>query len=117
MLTNYLKSLVITGSIIIGSAIIMTIFNYFNILNGTALKIIEILIPIIAIFSGGYLIGKVSSKRGYIEGIKYGAIWIIILLIFNLIIKDTTLFDFIYFLILLLFSTLASMIGINKKSK
>lgn len=115
MIINYLKSLAITSSIILISSILLTIFNYFNILNGTTLRIIEILIPIIAIFIGSFFIGKASSKKGYIEGIKYSIIWIVILLIINLLAKDIKLNDIIYFLLIILTSTSASMLGINRK--
>lgn len=116
MIIRYLKSITWSLSIILVSTIIITIFNYFNILSGTILKIFEIIIPIIAIFIGSYLIGKSSVKKGYIEGLKYGGIWILILLLCNLITKNTALGDFIYFLILLLASVGASMIGINRKA-
>ena len=112
---NYLKSMVYTLSIILISTIIITIFNYFNILNGIVLKVIMLLIPIIGIFVGSFKIGKVSSKKGYIEGIKYSIIWIVIFLIINILAKDIKLNDIIYFLLIILTSTSASMLGINRK--
>lgn len=112
---NYLKSMVYTLSIILISTILLTIFNYFNILNGITLKIIMLLIPIIGIFIGSFKIGKTSDKKGYIEGLKYGSIWILILLIINLINKKFTLLSIIYYIILLLISAFASALGINKK--
>lgn len=115
MLINYLKSSAWTIGIILTSIIIVTILNYFNILNGTILKIVELLIPIIAIFIGSYKIGKASTKKGYIEGIKYGIIWIVVFLIINLFLKSLSLRNSIYFLLLMLDSTLASMVGINRR--
>lgn len=112
---NYLKSMVYTLSIILISTIIITIFNYFNILNGIVLKVIMLLIPIIGIFVGGFKIGKVSSKKGYIEGLKYGFIWIILLLIINLITKGFTYLSIIYYVLLLLISVVGSILGINGK--
>lgn len=112
---NYLKSMIYTLSIILISTILLTIFNYFNILTGIPLKIIMLIIPMIAIFIGSFKIGKTSSKKGYIEGLKYGIIWIILLLIINLITKDFTLTSIIYYIILLLTSSLAGVLGINRK--
>lgn len=112
---NYLKSMICTlGTILIGT-ILLTIFNYFNILNGTLLKIIMLIIPIIGIFIGSFKIGKISSKKGYIEGLKYGVIWIILLLIINLIIKNFNITSIIYYLILIFISIIASVLGINKR--
>ena len=117
MITNYFKSLVITSSIILVGTTIITIFNYFNMLNGNLLRIFESLIPIIAIFIGSFLIGKASSRKGYIEGLKYSGIWIIIFLIINLVTKDIKIWDFIYFLLLAFFGAISAMIGINYKKK
>jgi len=115
MITKYLKSLVVTSIIILISTIVITILNYFNIINGTILKVIEAIIPIISIIIGAYLIGKSSTKKGYIEGIKYSTIWILILLIINLITKNTNLFDLLYFITIIFFSIISSSIGINRK--
>ncbi len=94
----------------------MTIFNYFNILTGTFLKIISLLIPIIGVFIGSYKIGKTSDKKGYIEGLKYGMIWILLFIIVNLILKSLTVSGTIYLVILILVSMAAGVIGINRKS-
>ena len=78
MIMNYLKSLLWCFCILIISSIIITIFNYFNVINGIVLKIIFLIIPIISIFIGSYRLGKLSNEKGYIEGIKYGLIWVIL---------------------------------------
>ena len=46
MIMNYLKSLLWCFGILIISSIIITIFNYFNVINGIVLKIIFLIIPI-----------------------------------------------------------------------
>ena len=114
---NYLKSMAYTLSIILITTIIITIFNYFNILNDIPLKIIMLLIPIISIFIGSFKIGRVSNKKGYIEGLKYGLIWALIFIIINLIIKNFTILSIIYYIVLLLTSTFAGILGINKKKR
>ena len=112
---KYLKSLIYTSGILIGSCIIITILNYFNIVSGNLLKIIELLIPIISIFIGSYILGKNSNNKGYIEGLKYGSIWIILFLIINIIFNNFTYLSLVYYLLLLVISILASIIGINKR--
>ena len=113
MIMNYLKSLLWCFGILIISSIIITIFNYFNVINGIVLKIIFLIIPIISIFIGSYRLGKLSNEKGYIEGIKYGLIWVILFVIICLICK---VFDWTSF-ILLFISILGSILGINKKKK
>lgn len=112
---KYLKSSIYTISILVISAIIVTILNYFNILMGIPLKIIELLIPIISLFVGGYIIGKNSNNKGYIEGLKYSAIWILLFLVINLIIKNFTYLSLIYYFILIIIGIVSSIIGINRK--
>ena len=112
---NYLKSIAITLIIILIGSIIITTLNYFNILNGITHKIIMLLTPIISVAIGSFNIGKRSSQKGYIEGIKYGFIWIFILLIINLIAKNFTITSIIYYIILLLAAILTSVLGINTK--
>lgn len=111
----YLKSMIYTIITILIGTILLTIFNYFNILNGLPLKIIMLMIPIIGMFIGSFKIGKASNKKGYIEGLKYGGIWVILLLVINLITKNFTLTSIIYYVVLLILSAFASILGINKK--
>ncbi|MEE1370549.1 MAG: TIGR04086 family membrane protein [Bacilli bacterium] len=112
---KYLKSSIYTLCILIGSTIIITILNYFNILMGNVLKITELLIPIISIFIGSYILGKSSNNKGYIEGLKYGVVWIILFLIINLISKNFTYLSLIYYLILIIIAIVSSIIGINRR--
>ena len=115
MLINYLKSFIWSLGIFISSIILLTIFNYFNIINETILKVIELFIPLISIFIGSYKLGKISNKKGYIEGLKYSSICIIIFLLFNIITKNITIIGIVYLLLLILISVVASILGINKR--
>lgn len=112
---NYLKSMIYTLSIILIGTVIVTLLNYFNIISGILVKIITLIIPILGIFIGSFLIGKKSTQKGYIEGLKYGIFWILILLIINLITKNFSLTSIIYYITLLLTSALAGVLGINRK--
>ena len=106
MIMNYLKSLLWCFGILIISSIIITIFNYFNVINGIVLKIIFLIIPIISIFIGSYRLGKLSNEKGYIEGIKYGLIWVILFAVICLICKVFDWTSIIYYFILLFISIL-----------
>lgn len=117
MLKNYLRSFIWSLSFILISTIIITIFNYFNILNGTVLKVIELLIPLVAVFIGSYKLGKTKNEKGYIEGLKYGLLWAVILIIFNIINNSFTLSLVIYLVVFLAVSIFASILGINKRAK
>ena len=112
---NYLKSSLYSLGIMIICTIIITILNYFNIINGTLLNIIHYIIPIISVMVGSFILGKTSSKKGYIEGLKYSGIWCIIFLIVNIFIKELNISSIIFFIIIILLSMLSSIFGINRK--
>lgn len=116
-LQKTIKPLVLTLSTILILTLIVTIFNYFNIINFKIIKVLKIIIPLIATFIGGFIIGVRSDENGWLAGIKYGLIFLVLLLLFNVLALryKIQLKDFIYYLILLLSTTVGSMIGINTK--
>lgn len=119
---NYLKRLGISISIsvitFISFLLIITLLSYINVLKGNGIVIATLLIPIISIFIGSFSLGRKSNKKGWLEGIKLGAILIfIIFLIDTLIFKSFILKKIIYYSILLITSILGSMIGIVNKKK
>ena len=120
---KYLKNLGMSFLYIIGSILVLTfittILSYFNILNDKVTSIIKIIIPIISMLIGGFYIGKRSNKKGFLEGLKLGAIFSSILVIFNYLALDNS-FKFkylLFYLILIITSILGSMIGINRKKQ
>ena len=122
-LMKYLKNLGMSFLYIIGSILILTflttLLSYFNILSDKVTSIIKIIIPIIAMLIGGFYIGKRSLKKGFLEGLKLGGIFSLILIIFNYLAFDNSFkFKYILFYIILIISSiLGSMIGINKKKQ
>ncbi|MCM1370471.1 MAG: TIGR04086 family membrane protein [Clostridium sp.] len=118
---DYLKkigiSLIYTFCFLIGLSFIFSILNYINLLGAGIFKFFKMLIPIISIFIGGFILGKKSLSKGWLEGIKYGLIIIFIMVIFSLIFFRTSLSlkSIFYYLILILVSIVSSMLGINFK--
>ena len=116
MIKKYLISYLYTISIILMSYLIITILNYFNIINTNTTNTLKLITIIISIFIGSFLIGRKSIKKGYLEGIKYSIIFIILLLLLNIIFYkyfNTNLI--IYYIIILISSIFGSMLGINFK--
>lgn len=97
---------------------LITLLNYFNLIGSKTIAILEILIFVIAVFIGGIVIGKRSSKKGWLEGLKLSGIFLIILLIFNYLGLDHSfeIKDLIFYLILIGTSTFGGMVGISKKN-
>ena len=116
MIKKYLISYAYTLGIIIVGTFIITLLNYFNLLSSNIANTLILIIVIASIFVGSFLLGKKSNKKGYLEGIKYSAIFILLLVIINLLfVKVFEIKSLIYFLIIVVSSTFGSMLGINKK--
>ena len=116
MIKKYLKAYIYTFSILIISLIIITLFSYFNIFKPTLINILKLLTVVISMFIWSFIIGKNSIKKGYLEGLKYGLIFIVFILLINIIfIRYFSLKLIIYYLIILITSILGSMFGINFK--
>lgn len=118
---KYLKNLGMSFLYIIGSILILTflitILNYFNLMNDKITSIFKIIIPIISLLIGGFYIGKRSIKKGFIEGLKLGLIFSVLLIIFNYLAFDNSfkIKYLLFYSILIISSILGSMIGINRK--
>lgn len=117
---NYLKKvgigLLYTIIPILVLTFIVTLLHYFGIINKGVLTILEIIIPSISLFIGGFQVGKKSKQKGWLEGIKFSLIIFIIMIILNLIFKNYLEFkNILYYLILFSLCTIGSMMGINKK--
>lgn len=113
------KALLISISILLILTFIMTILNYINLIKYNLLNVFEIIILFVTIFSGSFYIGKNSHKKGWLEGIKFGLIFLIVLILINYLgfnIKFE-IKNLVYYLILLASSILGSMIGINFKKQ
>ena len=109
-----LKSMTIIITTFLILSIIVTILNYFNLLNYKIINIIKIIIPALSAFIGGYNIGKESEKKGWLEGIKLSLIITLITSTVTFLLKQTKLEYIIYILILSASCILGSIIGINK---
>lgn len=108
-------SLIFTISFLIGLTFIFSFLNYINFLGDGIFKFIKILIPIISIFIGGFLIGKKSVSKGWLEGIKYGLIILFLMFLVSIIFfrNNLNIKIIFYYIILLLTSITSSMIGIS----
>lgn len=113
---NLTKALLYTIIFFIISSLVLTIFNYFNIINYQILNIGKIIIPILSIGFSGLLMGKKASKNGWLEGLKISLIIIIILIIITLIMQEFSPKKITYFLILIISGIFGSILGINTKN-
>lgn len=95
---------------------LLSIINYFG--NYTN-NVINILIPIAAMFFSAIMLGKKTQKTAYLEGIKFSLGYLLLAMITNyLIVRNSFNFKTLVIYLLILFTgTIGSMIGINLKRK
>lgn len=122
ILKIYLKSLGVTSIGVLSLTLILTILHYFNLIGDKSIEIIKLVIAIIAVASGSFIIGRRSLKNGWLEGLKYGGIIIVLIALSTLIFKlGFSYGTLIYYLIILVSAVIGSMIGISvnerKKTK
>lgn len=120
---NYLKKLgrasLYSILFILGLTLVVTLLNYIGLIGIKVVNITSYLIPFLSFFIGGWILGKKSTNKGWLEGIKFGFIFITLLFIFNFLAFDEgyTISNFLTYGIVLLASVLGSMIGINMKKQ
>ncbi len=114
-LKNLSKGLLTTIIVFIILSLILTLLNYFNLLNHTVLTICKMIIPLLSIGIGGFISGKKMVKNGWISGLINGLIITLFIFILSLIIKDFEFKNLIFFIIIIITSTFGSMLGINAK--
>ncbi len=115
---NYLISIGITIGLVLSFAFCINALNYFDLLSQNVYKIILIFLAALSTFVGAFILGKKSNKKGYLVGIKFGVITALLFFIISFLAFDEGIevSGLIYYLILVITSSVGSMFGINKKS-
>lgn len=115
---KYLRPIVYFYSILSIYLIIITTLNYFNLINYKTMSLISFIAMILLFLFVGFDAALKSNKKGYINGLIIGAFNIILFLFLAFILGTHPKLNIgIYFLILLLSSTIGGMFGINYKNK
>ena len=112
---NYLKSFLYFIIPFLGLLFITSIFYYFDILSNQVIRYFKIIIVILSSLLGGYSIGKKSTNKGYLSGLKLSAIIVSLFLIINIILKGFKWYHLVYYIIIMIVTIIGSMIGINRK--
>lgn len=113
-----LKNIALFFLILLIFLIISTTLSYFNIVSYNVINIISFIFIIILFMYCGYYMALRNNSKGYLNGLLIGGINICLLFIISLILKCNIEINIIlYFLILLLSSTMGGMFGININNK
>ena len=111
----YSQNIGISIGLILLINIIITVLQYFNLFSNS-LNFFKLSMIVISIFIGAYKVGKKAVKKGYLEGIRFGSIMIILFLLINLLLfRSFQLKNIIYYFIILISSIVGAMFGIQTK--
>ena len=93
---------------------LLSFFNYVNFIEGS-FTFFMIFNLVLSVFIGGFVCGRRSLKKGWLEGLKYGFVFLIILTLLNILgfSNSLSLKYFVVCSIILVSSILGGMIGIS----
>lgn len=113
---KYLKIYSYTFIAIIISILIIASLSYINVISDYTSYIIKDIILLIIVAISSLFLGKKKEKKGYLEGLKFGSLISLTLLLLRIIIKRNIILKKILFYLLIIISSIfGSIIGINKK--
>ncbi len=115
---KYIKPIIYFYITLLSYLVIITTLNYFDIISYKAISLISFIAVILLFMMIGFMAAFKSDKKGYINGLIIGGFNIILFLFLAFILNAYPKLDVgIYFLILILSSTIGGMFGINYKNK
>lgn len=118
LLKKYGKIMLIWTISLLVYILTLTLLNYFQFIKFENIIKLNFTIVSIITFIFGIIMGKTSTKKGYIEGLKLGGLIIFIFILLNIIfIRNFSLHIFVYYLTIIASATFGSIIGINLKRK
>ena len=115
---NLLKYLGYYTLFLITLVFITSLLNLIGV-NSTITNLLIFIFNISLFFIFGLKNGKKASNKGYLAGLKVGGLFLLVLIIISLFTSKNifSLSTFIYYLVLILASTLGGSLGINKMSE
>lgn len=116
---KYLKSVLWIIAPLLILSLLFSLLYYVNILSDKVFDYIKLLTPIVSLFLGGFYLGKHSTKKGWLEGLKLGGAIILMLFMISYLGfgYGFSIKIIVYYLILLLTVVFGSMFGIRNVEK
>lgn len=113
---NYLKFISVFLIIELMLTFIMSLLNLIGVNSGIT-TIVLLICNIMLFFILNFINAQNAKKRGFLEGILLGLIFILLMIFIKLILFNSSfkISTLIYYLILFIISILGGMFGVNKK--
>lgn len=115
-LKRLLKTITYTFIFFALFTLLLTTFNYFNLINYQTLAIGKIIVPILTLGFSGLLMGKKANKNGWFEGLKISLIIVLVLITITAILGEFSPKKLTFYLILIISGIFGSILGINTKT-
>lgn len=110
---KYLKIILIPTISLLVAPFIYSLINLFKL---EIPPFIYLITSFIITFITGIFLGLITEEKAYLKGLGIGFIIVLTMFALSLIFKaDHSLFNIIYYLIIIASTTLGAMIGVNKK--
>lgn len=114
----YGKRLLYTILSIFISLLILTLLYYFDYIGDGLYNILKIITLLFNIFISNYILGKKANNKGFLEGIKFGSIIIVLLFLITLLTSSPIRLRLIlYYLIIMITAIFGGIVGISKKKE
>ena len=115
---KYLKTIIFEFIVLLSLLLINTCLYYFNIISDNTNNIFEIFIFIITFILTGIYISRRCNNKNYLEGLKISGINIILFLLLSLLFRyKLNIKIIIYYLLIIIFTVIGSLIGKFLKKK
>jgi putative membrane protein, TIGR04086 family/integral membrane protein, TIGR04097 family len=112
---KYLISIGYVLAIIAGISLVLCVLNYFDIIGGNLFKWFKVFTPIAALVFSSFKLGRCSLEKGYLEGLKFGGVFGVLILLFSFLGFNHISFEIIIYELLILISCVfGAMFGISK---
>ena len=102
--------------LLLGLLFISTLY-YFDIIGSNFTTYFRFIYFLLIVFITSYKLGKLTEKNGYLTGIKFGLLYILVFAVLGVLVFSPKIHlrVLIYYLIIFITSILGSIMGIQKK--
>ena len=105
--------------ILLVGTFLLTLLHYFDWIPYSFVSVGKLILSILSFFLGGFFISKNQKQKGYLEGMKYGVLFLCFMIFISFLFfsYSFSMNQLFYDLILLLSSMVGGMLGINFSTK
>lgn len=103
---------------LLGGSLIISVLYYF-LISSKVVQVLSMVYLVLLFFVFGFRSGKKTEAKGFLAGLKVGALFLALLFLLNLILNQFQMhwITLLFYVVLLLASVLGATLGINTKKE